>query len=116
VDECGRGVEAFLHPAGEALRALVGDLGEIDESEQLLDPFAPLASGHAVGRTGELEVFAGGEFLIDADLLGHVTDRLADLPGLAFGVEPVDEHLPVRRLQQRRQHLDRGRLSRAVRT
>jgi len=115
VNQRGRGVEAFLHAAGELFGALVCDVREIDEIEQFSDAVGPLATRHAVRLTGKFDVLLSGELRVDTRLLGHVPDGLADSPCVRTHVELVDAHLASGRRQKRRKHFDRRRLSRAVR-
>jgi len=72
-------------------------------------------SGDPVGLAGESNVLPGREVVVDARLLSHAADGLADLAGFANDVEPVDADGTRAGSQQRRQHLDRRRLAGAVR-
>jgi hypothetical protein len=115
VNQRRRGVEPLLHAAGELLGALVGLVGEVDEVQQVGDAPVALAPRDAVGLAGEPDVLLRCQLRVDAGLLGHVADGLPDLPGLGRHVEAVDPDAPAGRRQQRGEHLDRGRLARAVR-
>src|SRR5262249_6813510 len=63
----------------------------------------------------EPEVLLGGQVEVECRLLEDDADLTADAERLALDVEAGDPRRAARRLEQRRQHPDRGRLAGAVR-
>ena len=109
-------MQALLHPARVALGALVLAALEPDELEQLLDALLLDLRGHAVELGEVAQVVVAGEPLVDAALAAEdVPDALPHLARVLDDVVAEHARGPGRRDQQRDQHLDRGRLARAVR-
>ena len=68
-----------------------------------------------VHHAEELEVLAAGEAPVERPVVGEdQTDPVPDRPGVVARVVPVDEHVPRRRLEQRRDDLEQRRLAGAV--
>src|SRR6185503_17335971 len=86
--------------------------GEGEDPPRLL---LALAGGHAIDAAEELEVLANGQVVVEGELLGHVPDALphvlrAEIPPLARELD-----LAPGGIEEAAQHLDRGRLARAIR-
>jgi hypothetical protein len=90
---------------------LVLDLDEIGELEDGVDD---AQGGHAERVGEELEVFAHGEAVVDAGVVGHVADAAAYLLRVERDVDPVDLHATGHRLEQRGHDPDGGGLAGAV--
>ena len=112
--EAGGEVEAPPHAAGEVLDELAGSIGEVEPLEELVAAPAGLGPGQAVQATDHLEVQATAHEPVDGGLLGGDADPAADVGRLRGDVEAGDRRRPLRRLRQRGQDPDGGRLARPV--
>src|SRR5439155_1111263 len=70
--------EALLHAAREGIDEGILLVFEVGQFEHILDDFAAMSSGDAIGAGEEFEVFADFEIFIDAEGIGHVADGAAD--------------------------------------
>ena len=116
VEEASGDVEPLLHPARVALDALLLASHQAHELQELGDPPLLHLRRHAV-ELGEIaEVVKAAQPLVRAAV---AAEDVADVP--PHGAGAVDNVVPQHagrsrgRDQQRHQHLDRGRLSGAVR-
>jgi hypothetical protein len=67
----------------EALDRSPAAPAEADPGQALVDPLAELGSGRPVRRAPEGEVVAGGQVLVDGDLLRHHAETALDLGRLS---------------------------------
>src|SRR5215211_2728758 len=116
VEEAAGDVEPLLHPAGVALGALLLSPLQADELEEVIDPRANLLRRHSVELGEVAEVVVAGQPLVDAALAAeHVADPPPYLARVLDDVEAEHARRPLRRDQQGDPHLDRRRLTGAVR-
>ncbi len=110
----GGDVEPTAGTARVALHRPVGNLGESEAVQQPVDAVGEFATGHMGQPPDEPEVLPAGQVVVDRGVLAGEADPVADLRGLAHGVEA--EHLGpsgVRRAVGG-QDAHGGRLARAV--
>ena len=114
VDERHREVESPLHPARVAADAPVGGLGQPDPSEKLVGAGPPLGARESLERRLEPKVLATGQERVERGLLEGGADDRAHLRPLLGDVVPGHARGSLGRREERRQHVHRGRLPRAV--
>src|SRR5213079_1421110 len=111
-------VVAFLE-IGARVRQLAGELAhpgaDLEERDDLGHAGTAGVAGQPVNRGVEGQVFAGGEILVQPELLRHVADALADLLGRGRDVDARHGGGARRGLEDAAQHPDGGGLSRAIR-
>jgi hypothetical protein len=117
VQQAPRDVQSLPHPAGIRLDALVLAALERDELEQLVDARALSPRRHPVDVREVAQVIEAGESAVEPAIAAEdIADTRAHLSCLLRYVETEHAGGPCRRQQQRRQDLDRRRLSCSVRT
>ena len=90
VDDPEGHVEAPALPARVGPHPPVGELCQVEQSEQILHAAHDIGLRGAVEATLQEEVLASGGQLVGASELAHVADPAADLLGLASYVEAGD--------------------------
>src|SRR5262249_42419710 len=105
---------AALHAARVAADLAIGRLGEADALEQRGPALGAVGLAQAVEAGLQLHVLAAGEEVVERRFLQRGADVPAHLGALGGDVEAGDRGAPGRRRQQRGEHVDRGRLARAV--
>ena len=109
----GRGEhDALFHPLRVVFAELVDVVAHLERLDQLVDPLGGPPRLEAVHLHDELEELATGQLVVKIRLIGNVAQELASL--LARRVETTDPDRARGRSQQPADHLDRGRLARAV--
>ena len=109
-------VEPLPHPARVPLDALALAPGQPDELEQLRNPPLLHLRRHPVQLREVAQVVQPAQPLVGAAVAAEdVPDLLPDRLRVADDVVPEHARRPGARDQQRHEHLDRGRLARAVR-
>ena len=108
-------VEPALHPAGEAVDAVLRAVGQVGQGQDLVDTPVELATAQALQPAEELEVLARRQVRVDRQVLRDVADRR-----LRLGRPDVDraaghEHLAAVAAEQPADHRDRRGLAGAVR-
>jgi len=116
VDEAERDVQPPFHAARIAADDPVGCVLDPDQAEQLVHALAQGAAVHALDAALEHQVLAPCRLAVDARALRDIADCSPDRIGLVDDVVEDDLGASFVRFRQRRQHLDRRRLARAVRT
>src|SRR2546426_2319263 len=106
--------EALL-PAARELRGKAIQIGfEAIEFDNFVDA-APQARGlQAVDTSVELQVFRDGQVVIEAEILRHVADALADRFRIRADIEAFDMSLAAAERQEAGEHFDDGGLSAAI--
>ncbi len=112
--ECEGEVEAPAHPARVAAHLAVRGLGEADPRDQLVAPARRVGLGQAVHSRLEAHVVARREELVERRLLQRDADRVANRRALLDDVVARDPRGARGRGQERGEHVDGGRLARAV--
>ena len=105
---------ALLPATGQTSRelsALALEAGELEHPA--LARLADLAR-HLVDAREKVEVLVDREVVVERELLGHVAELLADVLGAQLTDLARQAHLARARFQQAAEHLDGGRLARAV--
>ena len=115
VQQPGGDVGPPLHAARVALDPVVGPVGETHDREDVVDPAAERLAGQAVEAAEELQVLAGGQVVVEGELLGHQPDGGLGADRARRHRQAGDDHLASVALEQAAQHRDGGRLARAVR-
>jgi len=116
VEDPARDVQPLAHAARVALDAFLLAALQPDELEHLVDSLALSMSRDAVQLGEVAEVVVGGKPLVEAAVAAEdVADPLAHLARVVDHVVAEHACLAARREEQGDQHLDRGRLARAVR-
>src|SRR5438270_54108 len=115
VEETARDLETPLHPSGEALHAAAPALPQPDHVEHLAQAVAELALRYAVELGVESQVLLGREVVVERRVLEHEANLAAHVCAASQDVEAGNGGAPRRRLHQRAQHGDRGRLPGTVR-
>ena len=115
VDERERQVEPALHSARVALDLAVGGARQPDALEKLLAAALSLLAREAMQGSLESQVLAAGQKGVECGLLQGGADRRAHLRALLDDVESRHARGARGGWQERRQHVHRGRLPRAVR-
>ena len=109
----GRGEDdALLHPLRVVLAELVDVVAHLERLDQLVDSLRRPPRLEAVHLDDEPEELAPGQLVVEIRLVGDVAQKLPGL--LARRVEPADPDGARGRGEQPADHLDRGRLARAV--
>jgi hypothetical protein len=108
-------IEPALHSARVALDLAVRRLGQADTVEKLVAALAPFLAGDAVHRGLQPEMLASGEERIECSFLQGGADHPPHLRSLLDHVVAGDRCSPGGGRQQRGEHVDGGRLARAVR-
>ena len=116
VEDAARDVQSLAHAARVALDALLLPALQPDELEHLVDAHALRLAGDAVQLGEVAEVVARREALVEAAVAAEdVADPLPHLARILHDVAAEHASVPARRQQERDQHLDRRRLTGAVR-
>ena len=107
-----------LHPLAlrKALRAAVGDGGDPERPDELVDPRLERVLGQALQRAVVADVLARGEARIEAARVRQHADAAAHGVALADDVVAVDARAAAVRNHQRREHPQERRLAGAVRS
>ena len=90
VEQTFREFDAALHSAGEGFNVIVGTVEQSYAGENLVDTIFEVGATEAVEMSLMPQVFAGGEFGIDALGLKDDADVAAEGSGLVNGVEAGD--------------------------
>jgi hypothetical protein len=114
VEQTQAQVEPALHAAGEALDPVTRPIGEADPGQALIDPLPQLAAGEPVQRAPERQVVAGGQVLVDRDLLRHHPEVALDRRRLEPDVAAVHQDPAAVGLENPRDHAQRRGLAGAV--
>ena len=115
VDECEREVEPALHPARVARHLPVASVLEADADEELVSLNLPAILPDPLERRLQPQVISSREQRVESGLLERDADQRAHLRSFLDDVVPSDARRSGGRRQERRQDMDGGRLSRAVR-
>jgi hypothetical protein len=115
VHEAERDVEPPLHPARIRLRRPVRGVGEPEPLQELAHPVAPRSAREPVDHGLHLQVLPPGRICVEARLLAHDADRLADARSIADDVEARRACLAAVGAGEGGQDLDRRRLAGPVR-
>ena len=70
--------EPLLHPLGEAVDVVVALVGQVEQFEDLADDLLAVGPGDLVGDGEEVEEFPDLHPVVDAEVVGHEADDLAD--------------------------------------
>src|SRR5699024_6296047 len=109
-------VEASTHAAGERRQRFVRSLLQSELVEEFGRDGLRRATGQSLQTGDEPEVLTTGELLIDRGVLSGDPDELPDPMRVASDVHAEDLRLSPADRQQGREHVDRRRLPRAVRS
>ena len=109
-----REVQAPAHAARVAADLAVRRIGQPDARDQLVAAAGCVRLGEAVHPGLQAHVLAGGQELVERGLLQGDADRVADLGALLDDVVAGDPGRAGGRRQQRRQHVNGGRLAGSV--
>src|SRR5699024_5422383 len=109
-------VEASKHAAGERRPRLARGLVQSELVEEFGRDGLRRATGQSLQTGDEPEVLTTGELLIDRGVLSGDSDELPDPMRVASDVHAEDLRLSPADRQQGREHVDRRRLPRAVRS
>ena len=111
----GRGQgQALLQAQGQGAGQVVAALLQVHQAQDLGDPLPEPVGGQAVDPAEEVQVFLGGQVLIEGEALGHVADVLFDPVVFPDDVEAAHPALAAGGQQQAVQHADGGGFARAV--
>src|SRR5450631_1110336 len=88
----------------------VGEAGQIGEAQKALEAFLALLSHHVPEIRVELQVLEDAQVFVEAELLRHVADGLAQRAALGEGVQTVHPNLAAAWLQQSCHDPDQGSL------
>src|SRR5690606_13601505 len=102
------------HAARIGADTLVGDVFEPHACKRIADPLGCLGAFQPHQPCGIGEVLAGAEVVVEADLVGQVSNAGLDRQRLAQRIEPVDAHAAFAGLGEAQQQQDRRCLARAV--
>ena len=111
-----RDLEPPLHAAREFSHETVLAVRELHDLEQLLDALAPQLLGKPIQNPVDFHVLPRRKLVIHAGILKDDAERLTRGILIRHRIVPVDFDFSARGPEQRRKHLDRGRLSGAVGT
>ena len=109
-------VEPALHPAGEAVDAVLRPIGQVGHGQDLVDAPVELATTEALQTAEEAEVLARRQVRVDGQVLGDVADRRLRLGRPDVHRSAGHEHLAAVAAEEPAQHGDRRGLARAVGT
>jgi len=114
VEQADADVQAPLHAPGEAVRAIAGPVGQVDDGQDLVHAAVELLAPEPLEASEEAEVLAGGQVGVDGQILGDVADG-----GLGVGRADVDrpaghDDLPAVAPEEAADHRDGGGLAGAV--
>ena len=116
VDERARNGD--LHPLAlrKALGAAVGDVGDAERPDELVDPRFERAGGQALQCAVVADVLPRGEARVEAARIRQDADAAANGIALVDDVVAVDARAAAVRDHQRREHAQERRLAGAVRS
>jgi hypothetical protein len=106
--------EPLGHPAREAGDQRIALVGQVDQLEHLLADLLPRRALDPVGGGEEFEVLDHLHVVVDAEEVGHVADRPADVLGRGVDRVAADGRLAPGRVQERGEDAHGRRLARAV--
>ena len=101
-------------PRTERLHVGVALVGQVDQLQQVADHLAPPGGRNAVAAGEEVEVLPDPHVVVDAERVGHVADGPAHRVRLAPDAVAADLRVARGGHEQRREHLERRGLARAV--
>src|SRR5580658_146102 len=111
-----RDLEASDHPARVVLDKEILDFGEPHELERLLDAGLPLVARDRVQPREDPQVLVSRHLRVGRDQLRHVPDPMTYGRRLSLDIVSGDRGTPAGDREERREHLDRRRLARPVRS
>ena len=88
VEQADADVEPALHAAREAVGAVAGPVGQVDDCQHLVHAPVELLAPEPLEAPEEAQVLAGGQVRVDGQVLGHVADG-------GLGVGRPDVHRPA---------------------
>lgn len=106
--------EALAPAAGEEGGAAVEVGLEVGEGDEFFAAGFEFGAVEAVEASVELEVFEGGEFVVEGEFLGHIADEAFDLFGGLFDVEAGDFGGSFGGFEDAAEHADDGGFAGAV--
>src|SRR6266436_1339049 len=109
-------LEPPLHPARERLHEIPAPLPQLEHREQGLRPFPPDLARHVIQDAVDVHVFPRRQVAVETGVLKHDTEPPPHVRLMLRGIEPVELQRSARRVEQGREHLDRGGLPGAVGT
>jgi hypothetical protein len=114
VQEAARDLQASAHAAREGHHRRAAALPQPDHLEHLAHPAGDERGVDAVELGVQAQVLLGGEVAVERRVLEDEADVAPDVVALAHDVVAGDARAARRRLGQRAQHVDGGRLPGAV--
>ena len=114
-DERAGQVDAAPHPTRESLYRSILGIHQVEQLDEFTRPLRRPAPPEVVQHPDHEEVLEPGEVLVDRSVLTARATHPTDLLRVGEHVYAVDRGRPGIRADERRQHLDRRRLARAVR-
>jgi len=107
-------VEPALHPAGEAVDAVLRAIGQIGQDQDLVHPPGEIATAHSLQPTEEDEVLAGSQVGVDRQVLWDIADRRLGLGRPDVHGTAGRHDLAAVAAEQAADHRDRRGLARPV--
>ena len=114
MQEADRDVGPALHAAGVGVDPVVGPVGQAHHVEDLVEPVGELLPLQPLQAAEEPQVVAGGEVLVEGEVLGHEADLGLGLDGVAHHRVSGDGDVAGVGREQPADHRDRGGLARPV--
>jgi hypothetical protein len=107
---------SFFHAVGELDGQFLFFVRQVHHGEQLIAALSHRVFGKQIHAADESQIFTGGKILKETEILGHNPDPAFHFPRLRpiTHVFAENANRAARWRQQPGQHLDRGRLSRAI--
>ncbi len=115
MDQRLRQVKPLLHTPRKPLDAIFAAIAQTDHFKHRVSAFSDLVSRHSVEMSEVDEVVAGCELIVETSIsTEHDTKSAAHLSFIFGDVESGNARRPGGGDQQRREHLDRRRLTGSV--
>ena len=112
VQDCLSDSDPLAHALGERPDAPVRELTTVEEAQRLVDRPRHVLDLGELGE--EAQVLGGRQAVVEPHVLGHVADVALDVQALFDDIESTNSRRPRGGRNQRRQDVNRRRLSRAV--
>src|SRR5579883_297894 len=116
VQQAASDFEAALHAPRKLLDGIVAPVPKLEQAQQTFHAFFANLAWNFVKDTVQIEIFPGGQLVIEAGILENDAEPFACFGVFDRGIEAIQLHRAARGLQQRGQHFDGGCLSGAVGT
>src|SRR5438093_5878746 len=95
-----RDLKPALHTAGEGEDFGAGTVRQLHHGEHLRNPLPSQLTGHVVKEGVKVQVFPGGQLLVERRILEDESDPAADRAGITENIEAGDGGLPASRPQE----------------